>query len=63
MNYSPYANMAIARQRQEDFIREAQRRDLAALAPRRPGLVSRAVASLGRRRAAAKPASAQPAEA
>jgi hypothetical protein len=59
MSYSPYANMEIARLRQEDFIREARRRELAALAPRRPGLVARLVASLWRRRAAAKPASAQ----
>ncbi|HEY3069152.1 MAG TPA: hypothetical protein VGJ34_02460 [Gaiellaceae bacterium] len=42
MNYNPHTHLEIARARQADLIREADRRRLANLvAEKRPGLVSR----------------------
>ena len=57
MHYSPHSHLALAKARQEDFIREAQRRELARLVPKseRRGLGHR-LAVLFHRRDAARPA-------
>lgn len=41
--YSPHTHLALARARQDDFIREARRRELARLVPKaeRTGLLAR----------------------
>jgi hypothetical protein len=49
MSYSPHTHLALVRARQEDFIREARRRELAGLLGERPGLVARLAARLRRR--------------
>jgi hypothetical protein len=50
MYYDPHSHLAIARARQQDMIREAERRNLAAkFEDERPGLLSRMRERLGRR--------------
>jgi hypothetical protein len=50
MNYSPHTHLAIARARQEDLIRQAERDELArSFQDERPSVVSRLRSHLARR--------------
>jgi hypothetical protein len=52
MNYSPHTHMAISRERHEDLLREARKRQLARLvADDRPSLLSRIRSLIGERSA------------
>jgi hypothetical protein len=56
MSYNPDTHLAIARERQGDFLREARRRELARLATAdRPGPLARLRSLLGERRTASRP--------
>ena len=53
MDYSPHTHLTIARARQEDMIREAERDGLArSFKDERPGLLTRLLAHLARKRTA-----------
>jgi hypothetical protein len=52
MYYSPHTHLAISRERQEDMLREAHKRQLARLVPNdRPSLLSRFRSLIGQRSA------------
>lgn len=52
MYYSPHTHLAISRERHEDMLREARKRELARLVPdNRPSLLSRIRSLIGQRSA------------